>query len=154
MNVVIFSWTFLLGQQECLWAQNILCDIELGINVSLTHFLWFCTGKREIKITLQTCACMCALKFKLQSPECLIMIVINLIVYSTKSCKYLHCIQDDKLLPKALLKILNVLINLFLKSSKAGASSDWLRDSKFHKAVATWVKRQSFDPWNKQERLC
>ena len=95
-----------------------------------------CTGKGEIKITLQTCACMCASKIKLQAPESLIMIVINFIVYSAKSCKYLHCIQNDKLLPKALPKILYVLINLFLKSSKAGTSSDRLRDNKFHKVVA------------------
>ena len=57
-------------------------------------------------------------------------------IVSAKSRKYLHCIQNDKLLPKALPKILYVLINLFLKSSKAGASSDRLRDNKFHKAVA------------------
>ena len=80
---------------------------------------------------------MCASKIKLQAPESLIMIVINFIVYSAKSCKYLHCIQNDKLLPNALPKILYVLINLFLKSSKAGASSDRLRDNKFHKAVCS-----------------
>lgn len=97
---------------------------------------------------------MCASKIKLQAPESLIMIVINFIVYSAKSCKYLHCIQNEKLLPKALPKILYVLINLFLKSSKAGTSSDRLRDNKFHKAVAARVKAQSFDPWNEQKRLC
>ena len=95
---------------------------------------------------------MCASKIKLQAPESLMMIVINFIVYSAKSCKYLHCIQNDKLLPKALPKILYVLINLFLKSSKAGTSS--VRGNKFHKAVAAWVKAQSFDPWNEQKRLC
>ena len=78
---------------------------ELGINVSFTHFYYLCTGKGEINVTLQTCACMCAPKKKPGSHECLIMIVINLIIYSTNNCKYLHYIQDFKLVLKTLVRI-------------------------------------------------